>query len=203
VETLIDRARPYGLHLLRRFALPLALVAIAVVIEAANGKEALQYQRDAIAQGEWWRLITGHLAHLGWQHLLLNCAALLIIWELFFRDQRALVNYGQLLLLAAGVSAGLWWLSPGVYWYVGLSGVLHGLFVAGALNEWHRHKILSAGLLLAAAIKIGWEQSLGAITTSMLAGSPVVIDAHLYGAVSGALLGVVQLIWRSQQRPAG
>ncbi len=40
--------------------------------------------RDAVAEGEYWRLLTGNLVHLGWRHLALNVGALLLgIWVFY------------------------------------------------------------------------------------------------------------------------
>jgi membrane associated rhomboid family serine protease len=43
------------------------------------------YHRNLIAQGEIWRLFTGHLLHTNGYHLLLNLAALVMLWALHGR----------------------------------------------------------------------------------------------------------------------
>ena len=37
----------------------------------------------AIAGGEWWRLLTGNLVHLGWWHLFLNEMGLLVLVQAY------------------------------------------------------------------------------------------------------------------------
>ena len=77
-------------------------------------------------------------------------------------------------------------------WYVGLSGVLHGALAAGAVAWWRYESKLLALLLSAIfAGKLAWEQWHGALPLS--GDLPVVVDAHLYGALGGALAGV--LLW--------
>jgi membrane associated rhomboid family serine protease len=71
-------------------------------------------------------------------------------------------------------------------WYLGLSGVLHGALAAGAIAWWrHETKALALTLTLILVAKLGWEQWHGALPLSgdML----VVVDAHLYGAIGGAI----------------
>jgi rhomboid family GlyGly-CTERM serine protease len=175
----------------------LALLCLAVALGGQGMQELLRYQRDAIAGGEAWRLVTGHLAHLGWSHLWLNLAGLALIWLLVgraFGNARWLAVF---LISALGSSAGLWFMQPDLYWYVGLSGVLHGLLVAGALASWGSYK--DAPILLALVVaKLAWEQWMGPMPGSAAAaGGPVVVAAHLYGAVSGAVaFGLLRLARR-------
>ena len=48
-----------------------------------SGRLALRYEREAVLQGEYWRLLTGHLVHGTWLHLLLNGAGLGLVAALF------------------------------------------------------------------------------------------------------------------------
>ena len=75
-------------RLLQRFSVPLIVTTVAIVIQFSETKTDYQYNPQRIDDGLWWLLITGHLAHLSWPHLLLNCVALFVIWQLFFLDQR-------------------------------------------------------------------------------------------------------------------
>ena len=178
----------------------LALLALLAVVGAlAAGGEAwrlaLQYERVAIAAGEVWRLVSGHVVHLGLRHAALDAAGLVLLWILYARTLRPLgwaVAVGAALL---ATDAGLWWLAPGVQWYAGLSGVLHGAWAAGALGSWdggRRHALASLALL---AAKLAAEQWLGA----GLSGTdlPVIVAAHLYGAGGGLAGG-----WAARGRAA-
>ena len=67
------------------------IVAVMVLGVLALGGQRLrmllQYDRAALATGEWWRLVTGHLVHLGWDHLALNVAGLIGLWWLYGRHR--------------------------------------------------------------------------------------------------------------------
>ena len=169
------------------FALPAAIVALL----AAGGETwrlALRYQRAGLPLEEPWRWLSGHLVHLGPGHAVLNLVGLALVGTLFAAQ---LSWRGWLAVYAAAalaIDAGLWLAAPGLDWYVGLSGVLHGLFAAGALSEALGGRRGAILLLLALAAKLAWEQSIGPLPmTASAAGGPVVVDAHLYGALGGLL----------------
>jgi rhomboid family GlyGly-CTERM serine protease len=182
--------------LLARHALPLALalLSIAVMTGGHDLRLWLRFDRAAILHGEVWRLITAHVAHLGWQHLAMNLAGLGLIWLLFQR----VYTTAQWLIVASicilGVSLGVLALLPAVHWYVGLSGVLHGLFVAGALASiasGYRAELLLLGLFI---VKLAWEQLYGALPGSAsFAGGAILVESHLYGAIAGLLAAAILL----------
>ena len=62
------------------------------------------------------------------------------------------------------------------------------LFVIGLLAEFRRDLALSTLVLLGFAAKIIFEQIYGPLPGSeQSAGGPVVVDAHLYGAIAGCI----------------
>jgi membrane associated rhomboid family serine protease len=79
-------------------------------------------------------------------------------------------------------------LSPNIAWYVGISGALFGLFCAGALSQF-THRPLQAGvLLLGMAAIIACTSYAGALPGELIGfGGRVVPQAHLYGALGGAI----------------
>lgn len=190
---------------LRRHALPLsfALVALIVAAGGAHADEWLRYERSHILNGEIWRLFSAHFVHLGWSHLLMNLAALALIWILFGRmlSQSAWILISLASML--GVGLGLLLFSPSIGWYVGLSGMLHGLFAAGVMVSLRAGNCLEIMLLLLLLGKLVWEQIYGPLPgTAEFAGGDVVTDAHLYGAVSGFMAVLVYMLakgggWRS------
>jgi rhomboid family GlyGly-CTERM serine protease len=122
--------------------------------------------------------------HLDLRHALLNCLGLTLMWALFVRDYRARQWFLIVLAAAAGIDAGLWFRDTGVLWYVGASGVLHGVMAAGILAEVRRGE--RGGLVLTAllAAKLGYEHWAGALPFAGAA-VPVVVNAHLYGVLGG------------------
>jgi len=78
------------------------------------------------------------------------------------------------------ISLELFILSPELIWNVGLSGVLHGLFVAGALGAIRRRDRRETILLAAIVCKLLWQQSFGALPGSTdMAGGSGVVDSRL------------------------
>ena len=152
--------------------------------------ELLRYERAGIAQGEWWRLVSGHWVHLGPAHLLPDAAGLVLLWALYARELRPGSWLLALACATAAIDAGLWWGQPDLQWYVGISGLLHGAWAAGAAAAALKGGRAGWVMLAALAVKLAVEHYTGArLFTS---GFPVVSVAHVYGAL-GALLAVAAL----------
>ena len=168
-------------------ALCVLLIVLALFGDAAG--EALRWSRKAIASGEHWRWVTGHFVHLDLIHAALNAAGLVLVWALFSGTYSA---RRWLLIAACGIvtiDAGLWWLSD-VTWYVGLSGVLNALAAAGIVREiidGDRMAWLVGTLGLA---KLVYENVAGPMPF-LVTDSPVVLDAHLFGALAGMTCGLM------------
>jgi rhomboid family GlyGly-CTERM serine protease len=164
----------------------LAVVLVLLWFTGEAGRDLLRYERTAVLQGQYWRLLTGHLVHYSGQHLLLNGVGLGLIAGLFPRDYSL---RGWLLILASSVvtiDLGFVFLEPQIDWYVGMSGVLHGALAAGAVSWWrHESQPLALALIAVLLGKLAWEQWHGALPFS--GDMPVVVAAHLYGALGGAL----------------
>lgn len=187
---------------LRTLLFPALILCLSLAVALAGGdaQQALRYQRDAIEHGEAWRVLTAHLAHLGWSHLGLNLAGLALIWWLV-GGALSFAGWSLMFLATAlGTSAGLWLFQPQLQWYVGLSGVLHGLLIAGVLSSWGKYRD-GPWLLGLVTIKLLWEQWMGPVPGSAAAaGGPVVVAAHVYGAVSGvAGWGLLRLMRKSER----
>jgi len=174
----------------------LLLVSCAMVAVFGDaGRELLKYDRLAIADGEYWRLLSCHVTHLGLSHLALNLAGLVLVWLLVGRH---FSTRNWLVILAAsvtGVSAGFWFIDKNMLWYVGLSGVLHGLLLAGAIQGLKKLPSESVVICILVVAKLAWEQFAGPLPGSEAAsGGNVVVNAHLYGAIAGAVTAGV--LWR-------
>ncbi len=151
---------------------------------------ALEYHREAILNGEYWRLFTGQWIHYGRYHLAMNLGALMLCGWILFQDI-PLKHYSLLLLAClAGVSGGLLAFSPSLDYYAGLSGALHGLLVAGVIITCRQTPWMSALALMVVTYKIVQEQWPGYDTSHPLLPVPVAVDAHLYGALTGLIWGL-------------
>lgn len=182
---------------------PLGILILCTVlfIFEPNSNQWLAFDRSQLAQGQWWRLLSGNFLHTNLNHLLLNFAGLILLWALHGEYYRP----GQYLLLlslcALGSSVGIYFFAERLTWYVGLSGALHGLFLWGGFKD-IQHGLVSGWLLvLGVWVKILHEQYTGPSSQiATLINASVAIEAHLYGALTGALLIGFALIIKHYQR---
>ena len=180
---------------------PVVLVAVLLAFHGlgADALPVLRYERSAVLSGEAWRLVTGHLVHADMVHLGWNVLGVLIVAFLVARDY----SWRQWLVILgvsiATTDLGFLLLAPQLEWYVGFSGVLHGLMAAG-LVAWLRTSRdaitwIVTGLF---AAKLAWEHFAGPLPfTAASLELPVVHEAHTYGAIGGALAG----LWLTRRMP--
>ncbi|MCK2094551.1 rhombosortase [Thauera aromatica] len=161
-------------------ATALALLLLLLSAAGDDARLALRLDPSTLPQ-QWWRLLTAHFVHLGWHHTLLNVAGVLLCCALTpdVFDRRAA---WRIVGLALGISLGLWGLSPDALPYVGLSGVLYGLFVLGlAPKALRRDPWAGVSLALITGWML-WQWWAGALPAEeRLIGGRVISIAHLYG----------------------
>jgi rhomboid family GlyGly-CTERM serine protease len=143
----------------------------------------LAYLRSVLWQ-EPWRLWTAHWVHVGWVHLALNAAAILLL-PYVIAPLKRWQFWSGLWVLSGSLSAALYWCDPVLSAYVGLSGVLHGLYVmAAVLALCDRHERGFAILILVVIVLKLWLESwIGQGGTAQLIGAPVVFAAHELGVL--------------------
>lgn len=175
---------------------PLSLAVLCVLAQGLGWVEPLRFDR-ALIDDEPWRLLTAHVVHLGWMHLALNLAGLGLIWVLFGRRLAPWAWGVGLAVCAMAVGLGLWWRDTDLAWYVGLSGMLHGLLVLGTLAALKAERRTALLVLAGIALKLAWEQHSGGDSgTAALVGGAVIVNAHLYGALGGLLCAPLLFIIR-------
>lgn len=174
----------------------LGLVSLVVLINTLFEQslvELLPYERELIAEGEYWRMLSGHFMHLTWGHLWMNLAGLIFIF--YFFGSLISATHWAILIFFSGmfISIVLYFTQPTLHSYVGLSGVLHGLFIAGGIADLKPRRKEAILFLIFIIGKLLYEQIQGPLPGSEeSAGGPVLVDAHFYGGVAGGIymLGV-------------
>lgn len=171
----------------------MALLILALAATGDAGRELLRYDRQAIDAGQWWRLLTGNLVHVGWYHLLLNEIGLFVL-VLLCGERLGGPAFGlgwwslRLLCLGLGVGLGIHCFAPSTGWYVGLSGAQHGFFVLGLWRPARKGELIPIGCLVFLVGKLIWEEFTGApLSDADAIGAPVLTWSHLCGAVAGAV----------------
>jgi rhomboid family GlyGly-CTERM serine protease len=175
-----------------RYGVALVIVCAVLLLPELTGewgRSALRYERHAVAAGEWWRLITGHLVHLDLEHAVLNALGLVLMWSLFARDFSPRQWLAIVAATFAVIDAGLWFRDPQIDWYVGASGALHGVMTAGTYAHLRRGDLDGWILAIFIVVKLIYEQWYGQLPFNE-SGVPVVVNAHLYGAVGGLAMAL-------------
>ncbi|MDF2153582.1 rhombosortase [Vibrio sp. CAU 1672] len=165
----------------------ISLICLGLQFEPLAGMA--EWHAYNIRHGEWWRIVTGNLTHTNFAHLGMNLVGLWIISFIFRPTMKNFLLV--LLLLCVWVGAAILLTKMSVY--VGLSGVLHGLFGYWALREVFEGRRSSLLLVAGLVGKIAWEQLYGPpMSTAALIGARVAIDAHLFGALGGLALALAE-----------
>jgi len=166
----------------------LILFVVSLILQI-NWVDNWRFNRALVEQGEVWLLFSGHIVHLNWSHWALNMAGLAIV-AFFFSSHASFKQWLTVIIVSACmINIGLWWWMPEIRSYVGLSGVLHGLFLYGALREIRFYPTSGYVLTSVLIAKLTWEFFNGALPGSEdMTGGRVLTEAHLLGAIGGILV---------------
>jgi rhomboid family GlyGly-CTERM serine protease len=163
------------------------LVGLWLVLQYAGGPMLWDYARPAIAEGEYWRLLSAHFVQLNTAHLVLNLLGLLAVlgvWGDVLRGIRPMI---LAVGIALGISLGLWFNETALQHYAGASGVLHGLFAAGIVLarrlDWRLRLLAAIGLIAKLVAETQFNTG-----SAALIGAPVIHASHQWGALFGALI---------------
>jgi rhomboid family GlyGly-CTERM serine protease len=162
--------------------------------------------RQSVAQGQFWRLWTGHFVHLSWSHLLLSGLGIVLLQQLFGGLLKTVEWFVATAAIAPAIAmcwvadlAGPWFPRQQFDFVVGLSGLLHGLFTFAAVVGLRLNWRMAAAVLVIMLVKVLGEVVLGpAALTEQMIGLPVVVDMHVYGIASGLLLGAIVVAVKSR-----
>lgn len=167
--------------------------------------ELLSYDREAVARGELWRLVTGHLAHYSWEHL--TNSLLVLLPAAWLIESRRRSDPLFLTLSAAGtVGMALLLAEPDIAEYRGASAIGLALLVyaaSGGLHGDRRWRRVCQVLLAAVIAKLlaetaGWQWR----DWQAGAGFVPVASSHAVGAATGVALHLWRCRWRRPESAA-
>ncbi len=167
----------------------ISIICLALQFEPMSS--LTEWHAYNIRHGEWWRIVTGNLTHTNFAHLGMNLTGLWVISFIFRPSTRNFIIVFLLLCAFVGTLN----LFTNLSVYMGLSGVLHGLFGFWALREVFEARRSSILLVAGLVAKVVWEQLHGPSTsTAAMIGARVAIDAHMCGAIGGLGMALVEKV---------
>ena len=179
------------------FTFAFAVLAVTV-FRIPSLTDALQFDRNAFAQGQWWRLTTAHLTHFTGDHLRWDLLAFIVLGSMSERLSRPglLMTIG---IASVVITAGVWLAQPQFTTYRGLSGIDSALFgfviadlFATGRRERHGFSIVVAVVALAGfSAKSLFELVTGGtvFVEGSAAFAPVPL-AHLLGLAVGIIIAL-------------
>jgi rhomboid family GlyGly-CTERM serine protease len=174
---------------MRDYLLYIVLLATIVLLTLAEpiSSQWLMFDRDAINEGQVWRLFTAHFVHLSAAHLLGNAVGVVLLAYIAGRSLNNLIGILLLAWCTLIVGIGLYGYASYLEYYVGLSGVLHGLLLVAPFVSTFYSRRIAACFLLVIVSKVAWEQSSFFDDMSMVGviGGRVEANAHLLGVMAG------------------
>jgi membrane associated rhomboid family serine protease len=142
-------------------------------------------EKNAVLNGEWWRLFTAMFIHGGLMHIISNLFTLFFIG--IFAESILGVKRFTIVYILSGLGCSL----ASIFWHdntvsVGASGAIFGLF--GAVIALNLMKSISKKIdltfLIMSSVFIGYNLIMGLFTNSDNAG-------HLGGLFTGFIIGIV------------
>ena len=185
---------------------PILVIVVPCMLLNMGGdpvRQALEYDRSAILHGQLWRIFTGNFVHLGWGHVGEDMAGYVLLC-LLLEDVLPGWRCPVIVILGSlGVGIGLFLGDAELHWYMGISGALNTLWITGAMLLMRQRDWIGWILAVFLSLKLIYEQLQGPLPWSAATtGGPVAVDSHLYGTMTGVILGLGILIWIRQRKQA-
>lgn len=173
---------------------PDALIVVSVILFGMVDTAFFSLLPHEQLHHQWWRLITGHLVHTNFAHLLMNLAGFVLVSIGFGHKLDWNERLCVLVFLMLGVGGCITNLE--LYEYLGLSGVLHGYALYLLLRCWAEQPITYSILACLLSVKV-ISETLGltdTASTQALIQAPIATASHLYGLLTGVLAFFIALL---------
>lgn len=164
------------------------ITSVLIYFFEPQSSDLLAYYHTGIEELQFWRLITATFCHTNINHLGMNLIGLIVILALFIDTFKKSSTIPLIVFSSLFIGGALFLLEPDIIWYVGFSGVLHALFSYGVICDLQLKNKWGVGLAIGLVAKIAYEQFFGAQQSTIeLIDAPVLVNAHLYGAIAGII----------------
>lgn len=177
-------------------ALLLGILVASVLVQLSGGAQVLlQFDRSAIAGGQWWRILTGNFVHYGWLHWAANVGVFAALY--WIAQGRSRWTAAVLIPFAIAVGAAVYRGASEVMTYRGISGVdcalLAWVLITMAVQDRGWAAAGWIGALSVVAGKSVYEAATGHVLlpTSAPAGVEVVGVTHVIGLAAGTLAALI------------
>lgn len=174
----------------------LTIASAIFMLLPSDIRDFLYLNINEVLNGELWRVLSGHLAHLSWTHWLLNTVGVLLLqhyYGSYFAQWVRLLTILVIVMLL--LSLCLIVFSQELKWYGGLSGVLIGLFYFAALQDYQYNKLFNGIAITVLSIYIAMQQFAGELYEGITDQLTVATRAHLFGALAGIICLTLITVW--------
>lgn len=181
---------------LQNVIIPLSLLALMTICFFWVPEQWIHFDRQAIEEGQLWRLFTNIFTHSNLYHLILNCASVTLIWGIFHHELK--IKLSLIVTLYTGLFVGTClYLFESIEIYVGFSGALYGIIVIACYIAAMQGDKWSLALMLIVIARIFYQQIEGPPEDlTDLIESRVAIESHLYGIYSALIWIAIDLVSR-------
>lgn len=160
----------------------------------------MQLDFSSVLDGQWWRLLTGHLTHYDGQHLFWDLLMFVALGAICERQNRK--SFGLFFVIMAIIVSLTVMLTCGeISEYRGLSGIDTGLFAWLTVSQLRNSYATedryftcfwaTSGCLLVG--KLGFEMITGDVLFVQTDGFKAILESHLAGTAVGALVALIAL----------
>lgn len=174
----------------RVFKYPVITPAVITLILVLVAYNPAAQDAFVLIEGElWsqiWRIFGTHLVHIHLTHAIYNALGLCLLAAVFHAQFTNRQLFNVMLLSALGGTLISVYLAN-EYNFVGLSGVLHGVYAYTALRILKAERNKGAVLLLLLGVKLAYDFVSAGNGLAWLDGAAIAQWCHLGGAIGGAL----------------
>lgn len=175
----------------RRYRLYLVVMSLMLVAQLLQpySSQWLQFDRQLIDAGEWWRLLTANWVHLSGNHFIGNLLGMALFAYVAATDLNNRTGLLLILWCTLFVGTGLYFYADYLQRYVGMSGALHGLLLVAPFVSRHYSRNIALAFAVVIVGKTLWEQLpwYDDMALKGYIGGRVETNSHLMGTIAGLL----------------